>query len=94
MTARLLTEYLEIVDGEIRCRECGHVFGPSTRNYKLSALMRELPLEESNPHLRDPAIYTDSTVTFRQFICPGCGTLLQTEVAVDGAPPRWDIRVE
>ena len=93
MSTRQLTEYLELASGQIRCRSCGHQFGPSTRNYKLGALVRELPITEANPELRDPAIYTDSSVTFRQFICPGCGTLLQAEIAVDGAPPQWDIRV-
>lgn len=93
MSERGLTEYLHIVDGEIRCRGCGHVLGPPGRNYKLGALVREQPLSAGNPTLRDPAIYTDSTVVFREFICPGCGTMLETEVAVDGAPPQWDVRV-
>ena len=93
MTERRLTEYLDAVDGEIRCRRCGHVLGPASRNYKLGALVRDRPLTDGNPHVRDPAIYTDSTVAFREFVCPGCGTLLDTEVAVDGAPPQWDIRI-
>lgn len=93
MSERGLTEYLHVVDGEIRCRGCGHVLGPAGRNFKHGALVREQPLSEGNPTLRDPAIYTDSTVVFRQFICPGCGTMLETEVAVDGAPPQWDVRV-
>ena len=42
--------------------------------------------------LYDPAIYTDETVAFRQFVCPGCATLLETEIAIAGAPPQWDIR--
>jgi N-methylhydantoinase B len=88
----VVTEYLEAVDGELRCRRCGHVLGPVGRNFKLGALVRDLPLAEGNPTLRDPSIYTDSTVAFRQFVCPGCGTMLETELAIDGAPPQWDIR--
>lgn len=88
-----LTEYLRAVDGEIRCGRCDHVLGPAGRNFKLGALVRDVPLSEGNPTLRDPAIYTDSTVVLRQFICPGCGTMLETEIAVDGAPPQWDVRV-
>jgi N-methylhydantoinase B len=88
-----LTEYLQAVDGEIRCCRCDHVLGPAGRNFKLGSLVRELPLSEANPTLRDPAIYTDSAVVLRQFICPGCGTMLETEIAVDGAPPQWDVRV-
>lgn len=93
MSEQRLTEYVDGVDGEIRCRRCGHVLGPAGKSFKLGALVRELPLTEANPHVRDPSIYTDSTVVFRQFVCPGCATLLETEVAVDGAPPQWDIRV-
>jgi acetone carboxylase gamma subunit len=93
VTEQRLTEYLDRVGREIRCRRCLHVLGPADRSFKLGALVRELPLSEANPHLRDPSIYTDHSVAFRQFICPGCGTMLDTEVAVDGAPPQWDIRV-
>jgi acetone carboxylase gamma subunit len=88
-----LTEYLVRVGPEIRCRRCSHVLGPAHRSFKLGSLVRELPLTEANPHLRDPSIYTDHSVVFRQFICPGCGTMLDTEVAVAGAPAQWDIRV-
>jgi N-methylhydantoinase B len=88
-----LTEYVEIVDGASRCRRCGHVLGPAERNFKLGSLVRELPLTEANPHVRDPSIYTDEPVAFRQFLCPGCATLLETEIAVGSAPPQWDTRV-
>ena len=88
-----LTEYLHAIDGEIRCSRCEQVLAAADRNFKHGALVREVPLWEGNPTLRDPAIYTDSTVVLRQFICPGCGTMLETEIAVDGAPPQWDIRV-
>ena len=93
MSEQRLTEYLDAVDGEIRCRRCARVLGPVERNFKLGTLVREQPLTEANPHVRDPSLYTDSTVVFRQFVCPGCGTMLETEIAVDGAPPQWDIRL-
>ena len=93
MSERRLAESLVVAGDEIRCRACGHALGPAERNFKLGALVRDLPLTDGNPALRDPSIYTDSSVAFRQFICPGCGTMLETEVAVDGAPPQWDIRV-
>jgi N-methylhydantoinase B len=93
MSGIRLTEYLHAIEGEIRCSRCEHVLGPADANFKHGALVREVPLPEGNPTLRDPAIYTDSTVVLRQFICPGCGTMLETEIAVDGAPPQWDIRV-
>ena len=92
MRNRVLSDAVEVVDGESRCRRCGHGLGPAGRNYKLGALVRDLPVTEGNPTLRDPAIYADDTVAFRQFVCPGCATLLETEIAIAGAPPQWDIR--
>jgi N-methylhydantoinase B len=85
-----LTEYLDIRDGEIRAGDVA--LGPPTRNWKLGALVRELPLTEANPNLRDPSLHTDHPVGFRQLICPQTGRLLGTEVVVDEAPPQWDIR--
>ena len=87
-----LTEHLTLVDGEVRCR-CGHVLGPGGRNFKLGTLVRERPLTDGNPTLRDPALYTDREVALREFICPGCATMLESEIVVDGAAPQWDVRV-
>lgn len=92
MSSRILSETVEIVGGEARCRRCGHGLGAAGRNYKLGALVRDLPVTDGNPTLRDPSIYADETVVFRQFVCPGCARLLETEIAVGGAPPQWDIR--
>jgi N-methylhydantoinase B len=85
-----LSEYLRIEDGEIRHGDVS--LGPATGNYKLGALIRDLPITEANPHIPEPSIHTDHAVAFRQVICPETGRLLQTEVVVDGAPPEWDLR--
>lgn len=85
-----VSEYVSIQDGVYYAD--GISLGPANRNYKLGALVRDLPLTEGNPELQDPALYTDHAVSFRQIICPETGRLLQTEVVVDGAPPQWDLR--
>jgi len=85
-----LSEYLRIEGGEIRHGDVS--LGPATGNYKLGALIRDLPITEANPHIPEPSIHTDHAVAFRQVICPETGRLLQTEVVVDGAPPEWDLR--
>ena len=65
-----------------------------SENYKLGLVIRELPLTEANPNVRDPAIYTDNKVVFRQLVDPETGTLVATEIAVDDEPPaRLDARV-
>ena len=87
---RRLTEHLEVRDGEIRHGDVS--LGPAGGNWKLAALVRDRPLTAANPHVRDPAIYTDHAVTFREIISPESGRLLATEVVIDGQPPRWDTR--
>lgn len=85
-----VSEYVRVSDG--RYLSDGVDLGPASGNYKLGALIRDLPLSEGNPQLRDPSIYTDQQVGFREIICPQTGRLLQTEIVVDGAPPQWDLR--
>ncbi len=93
-------EYLEIVeerDGrrQVRCVRCGHAFCDAAENYKEYALYRE----------RDPAqllgrglVSGEKTFhVFQEYICPGCGTLLEVDTlvpGVEGEPPvLWDIQV-
>jgi N-methylhydantoinase B len=85
-----VSEYVAIEDGEYRCG--GVSLGPANGNYRLGALIRELPLTDANPLLEDPKRYTDAEVTFRQLICPQTGRLIDTELPIDGAPPQWDHR--
>jgi N-methylhydantoinase B len=89
-----VTDVVEIRGGSSCCVGCGYELGPADRNYKLGAVRRESPLTAANPHVRDPSTYVDNEVTFREFFCPGCARLLATEIAVDGAPPLWDVRLE
>lgn len=81
---------LEIVDGNVRSGSAD--LGPASRNHKLGALYRELPITAGNPHLRDPDIYVDHEVLLREIIEPERGRLLHAEVVVDGAAPAWDMR--
>jgi hypothetical protein len=85
-----LTEYLEVVDGEVRSVPSGRSLGPASGNYKLGLVSRELPLTEANPNVREPAVYTDNKVVFRQLVDPETGTLVATEIAVDDEPPQRD----
>jgi N-methylhydantoinase B len=86
----IASEYVSVKDGEFVAGDVS--FGPANGNYKLGALIRDLPLAKGNPNLRPPELYTDHEVKFRQVISPETGRLLQTEIVVDGAPPQWDLR--
>jgi N-methylhydantoinase B len=91
--ARRLSEYLEVADGTVRSVPSGTDLGPIADNYKLALTVRDLPLTEGNPNVRDPAVHTDQKVVFRQLVDPQTGTLVATEIAVDDQPPQQDSRL-
>lgn len=90
-------EHLYIVEKDdgsrvVKC-DCGHEFGDYRRNWKLGALVR----------LRDDAasigeIYPDKMgchpdwMNLREFICPGCGRLLEVEAVPPGYPVVFDFQ--
>jgi len=74
---RRLGEYLEAVDGDARCRKCGHAYAPVSLDMPLSELgyvthtwLPDAPLKESGK------------ARLRQLSCPGCGTVFSSEVVL------------
>jgi acetone carboxylase gamma subunit len=53
----------------------------------------DLPIERSNPIVGDPRRFIDPTPQFRQFCCPGCGLLVENEIAVAGDPVLKDVEL-
>ena len=60
------------------CAACGHGLGAATGPWKASVLRRDLPLAQAGGAAYDTGY---PGVVLRQFICPGCATLLDTETA-------------
>lgn len=93
---RRLSEYLRIINGPngrlIQCR-CGHYIAPINKNYKDFVIKRELALSAAGPQVNTFHIGGDKFV-FRQFCCPECGTLLDTEIALKGSPLLWDVHLQ
>lgn len=94
-----ITEYLDIdVDDEMWCcSRCGHKLISARENYKKGCLVYD----------RDPrTIYQPITgmdydyapdpewCRFVEFYCPGCGTLVETEVLPPGHPITLDIELD
>ena len=93
-----LNEFLVIAttaDGTkvIRCARCGHDLCPATENHKLHALLHEGPVQEAGPHVNPYHLGGDKFV-FRQFYCPNCVALLNTEVAQRDEPIVWDVQLK
>jgi N-methylhydantoinase B len=88
---RQLDHHLAIDDGGmIVCRGCGYVFTAADRNFKEGAIRKDRPIQAANRLIVDPAIFIDDEVVFRQYICPGCATLLENEVILAESEQAWD----
>ena len=70
----------------VKCA-CGHELGDATKNWKLSALIH---VRDSKKTLREIYPSTDlcdpEWMEIREFICPGCTTLLEVEACPPGYP--------
>jgi N-methylhydantoinase B len=89
----VINEYLRIDNRRIVCRRCGRDHCAESENYKSALLLKTVPLTSLSPVNRDPAEYIDETIEFRLFICPGCGTQVETEIALAKEPPLWDVEL-
>ena len=76
------------------CLGCATDLGPLQQNYKLGCAMETSPITASNPLVGDYRRYIDDEPVFRQFFCPGCGRLIENEVALAGDPLLCDIEIK
>lgn len=72
----------------VACARCDHPLADAGSSWKQHAQLIEVPLSTL-----DPVYTTADDVVARQFLCPGCGALLDTETAARGDPFLED-RVE
>jgi len=63
------------------CRACRTDLGLITTNYKLACRRHDAPIQSANPNIGDWRRYIDDEPVFRQFFCPGCGRLIENEIA-------------
>ena len=73
------------------CGACAASLGALDENYKLACLQDVRPVSDSNPLIGDPSLFVDDPVEFRLFCCPGCGTLIENEIAVATDPILRDM---
>ena len=71
----------------IACRACGHGLVPAGTPWKQSAVLREMSMNGAGGKA-----YTGAPESMlRQFSCPSCGSLLDSEMALPGEPFLDDI---
>lgn len=74
--------------GAITKAACGQEFGDWRENWQLHTVMRTRTTEEELMEIYPPGTSLDLRIIhFREFYCPGCGTLLD----VDTAPPNYPL---
>jgi acetone carboxylase gamma subunit len=76
------------------CAKCTADLGPVRDNYKDHCVRLESDVSESNPNIGDYRRYIDDRPVFRQFFCPGCGALVENEVARAADPVLRDIELD
>jgi len=75
------------------CRGCQTDLGSVRTNYKLACARLDAPIRSANPNIGDWKRYIDDRPVFRQFFCPGCGRLIENEIARADDPLLEDIAV-
>jgi len=82
-------EYLQVVSSgsekHVQCTWCGNNIGAAKGNWKDKVPMKEYPLSKAGPYRE-----TAPRFVLREFYCPHCAILLDTEVAHEGDPLLYD----
>jgi N-methylhydantoinase B len=89
----LATENLAVRANRYSCAKCATDLASIRENYKSGCVRNDLPIKASNPIVGDPARFIDPTPQFRQFCCPGCGLLIENEIAIADDPILMDVQL-
>ncbi len=98
----LMTEYLRIdLEKETwECRVCNHKVGSAKKSYKEGMLVYNRDPRDIHPPIIDPEKYRftfspdPEWVRILEYYCPKCGTQVETEYAIPGHPPLYDMEVD
>lgn len=83
-----ISEYLQRTQaGATQCTWCGHEVAPADTDWKAHAAVRRVPTSAAGP------LRPGREFQLIEACCPGCGTLLDTEVAATNDAPLHD-RIE
>jgi N-methylhydantoinase B len=76
------------------CAKCDADIGLAHDNYKHHCIQEVRPIGHAAPLAGDPHRYIDARPEFRQFFCPGCGSLIENEIAVATDAVLRDIEID
>jgi hypothetical protein len=83
-----LDDNLTLTDGgNVVCTQCKTLLGNANDDPLANAIKRERPSRDAGPGVHaDPKIFTTREIVLRQFFCPGCSTVLATEIVPRDEP--------
>ncbi|MEN9763529.1 MAG: hypothetical protein RI906_3355 [Pseudomonadota bacterium] len=87
MSQRRISPALAQQSGRIVCMHCSHDLGPAGQPWKHSAKLSTQPVCQ----LPGAGSGVNPSVVLRRFACPGCATLLDSEVALPDDPFLDDV---
>ena len=86
--------WIDRASGCYRCARCGETLGSLGGGHpKEHVAVHEHSITDLGPQFKDPAIFIDDEVLWRDSYCPGCATRLGTELAKPGDETLVDIRL-
>ena len=88
-----VTDNINLRGNRLSCAKCASDLGPVTGNYKERCVRHDAEIAAANPNIGDWRRYIDDRPVFRQFHCPGCGALIENEIAREGDGLLHDIEL-
>jgi N-methylhydantoinase B len=76
------------------CARCSADLGTVRQNYKNACVVEEHDIGTANANIGDWRRYIDDRPVFRQFFCPGCGGLIENEIARESDEVLRDIELD
>jgi N-methylhydantoinase B len=77
------------------CSRCHHRLGAAAQNYRSGC--GRIDQDPNALHIRrypDPGRFFPVDLVFRQWLCPGCGRALATDIVCRDDPPVEDVRID
>ncbi len=75
------------------CKKCRTGIAKSTDNYKSGCAKQVTPIEDVGLLPIDPKLFIDDEIVYREYYCPACGLLLQSDFSRPEDPDFRDIDV-
>ena len=92
-----INAYMEVCPDDagvpvVRCSRCGETLGPASQSYKTFALEARRPLSALGPNYA-PGQGGEERFELREYYCPSCLVLLDTDVALKGDAVVHDVEL-